>query len=566
MKKIALLAIVACFFLSTGAFAQTGNGMAMLENPASDSYQSGIAVISGWACDAQEIVIEIDEMSFTAAYGTMRGDTQERCGDTDNGFSFLWNWNNSGDGEHTVRALADGTPFGEATVTVTTFGTEFLRDAHGVYSLTNFPTSDEETRVQWEESLQNFVIRDNPTTFTRDFVQAALDRYDRDGREATAAHYNSQASAEGQWYVFIIDENDLFIAHPIMPELIGQDIKTIVGSDGYELGREIARATEAGHWIHYPWPNPVTGEEEPKHTWAIRHDGLIFGSGYYESLTDDATPLPVGNSQVAGVAAVLENPAPGSFHSGMAVLSGWACEAEEILIQINDMSLTAAYGTVRGDTQAVCGDIDNGFSLLLNWNILGDGVHTVRAFLDGTLFAQVPVTVTTFGVEMLGDEEKAAFTQNLVQAALDRYDRDGREATVAYHNSPASVDGEWYVFIIDENDLIISQPVLPNLIGQDNKTIVASDGYEVGREMTRTTEAGHWIHYLWPNPAAGGAEEPKHSWVIRHDGLIFGSGYYGPPNLQEYALADFPTTGSDLTLQWSQPLQNFVITSVLPSE
>ena len=33
MKKIALLAIVTCFLLSGGAFAQTGNGMALLENP-----------------------------------------------------------------------------------------------------------------------------------------------------------------------------------------------------------------------------------------------------------------------------------------------------------------------------------------------------------------------------------------------------------------------------------------------------------------------------------------------------------------------------------------------------
>ena len=49
MKKIALMAIVTCFLLTGAAFAQTGNGMAMLENPAPDSYQSGIAVISGWA-------------------------------------------------------------------------------------------------------------------------------------------------------------------------------------------------------------------------------------------------------------------------------------------------------------------------------------------------------------------------------------------------------------------------------------------------------------------------------------------------------------------------------------
>ena len=77
----------------------------------------------------------------------MREDTQEVCGDTDNGFSFLWNWSNNGDGEHTVRALSDGVEFGTATVTVTTFSTEFLRDTQGssIHILDNFPTTVEET-------------------------------------------------------------------------------------------------------------------------------------------------------------------------------------------------------------------------------------------------------------------------------------------------------------------------------------------------------------------------------------------------------------------------------------
>ena len=559
MKKRTLTAVVLCVTLWSGvAFAQTGNGRAMLENPAPDSHQSGVSVISGWACDAQSIVIEIDDTSFTAAYGTMRENTQERCGDTDNGFSFLWNWSNNGDGEHTVRALADGVEFGTATVTVTTFGTTFLREAQGSYILNNFPTTGEETRIQWAESLQNFVIRDNPAAFTQDFVQAALDRYDRDGREATLTYYNDPASVEGEWYVFIVDENDLIVSHPVIPELVGRDIKTVVGSDGYELGKEIARATEDGHWIHYLWPNPAAGGvEEPKHTWAIRHDGLIFGSGYYEPTT--VSTLFGG---VSDVTAVLENPAQNSFRSGVSAISGWACDAEEIVVEINGEPLTAAYGTIREDTAEVCGDTDNGFSLLWNWNNLGTGVHTVRALIDGVPFAQSRVTVTTFGDEMLGDEEKATFTRDFVQAALDRYDRDGREATIAYHNSQASIDREWYVFIIDENDLFVSHPVMSDLIGQDVKTIVGSDGYELGEEIATATEDGHWIHYLWPNPAAGGVEEPKHSWVIRHDGLIFGSGYYGPPNFQEYSLSDFPTEGSTPSLQWSQPLQNFVITGL----
>ena len=136
MKKRILTVVALCVTLWSGvAFAQTGNGRAILENPAPDSHQSGISVISGWACDAEEIVIEIDDMSFTAAYGTMRKDTQEVCGDTDNGFSFLWNWSNNGDGEHTVRALSDGVEFGTATVTVTTFSTDVSTRYSGfVYS------------------------------------------------------------------------------------------------------------------------------------------------------------------------------------------------------------------------------------------------------------------------------------------------------------------------------------------------------------------------------------------------------------------------------------------------
>ncbi len=600
MKQRVLTVVALGVLLWSGvALAQTGNGMAMLENPAPDSHQSGVSVISGWACEAEEIVIEIDDRSFTAAYGTLREDTQEVCGDTDNGFSLLWNWSNNGDGEHTVRALSDGVEFGTATVTVTTFGTTFLREASGSYILDDFPTTGEEARIQWAESLQNFVIRDNPAAFTQEFVQAALDRYDREGREATLTYYNDPSSIHYRkagtadtftmpWYVFIVDENDLTASHPVMPDLVGRDIKTIVSSDGYEAGQEIAKATEAGHWIHYLWPYPSTPllpipksyqEEVPTHSWAVRHDGFIFVSTYNEPPTgfvvcgtdlyaysNDHSDFSCGDySRVPDIAAVLENPTPRSFRSGISAISGWACDAEEIVIEINGEPLTAAYGTIREDTAEVCGDTDNGFSLLWNWNNLGDGVYDVQAFIDGVPFARSSVTVTTFGDEILGDEEKATFTQEFVQAALDRYDSEGREVTVAHYNSQASIEGEWYVFIVDENDLFLSHAPTPALLGTDVKDIVGSDGYELGKEIATATEDGHWIHYLWPNPAAGGVEEPKHTWAIRHDGLIFASGYYGPPNFQEYRLWDFPTEGLVSRLQWSQPLQNFVITGLSAS-
>ena len=248
---------------------------AVLENPSPASSQSGVGVISGWACHAHEIVIELNGTPLQAAYGTVREDTRGVCGDTDNGFSLLWNWNNLGAGTHTVRALIDGTEFAHTTVRVTTFGEQFLRGASGTFDLPNFPTPGETAIVRWEEALQNFIITD---------------------------------------------------------------------------GR------------------PDTGG---------------------------------GHNQVAGVSAVLENPSLGSAQSGVGVISGWACEAEEIVIELNGTPLPAAYGTVREDTRSVCGDTDNGFSLLWNWNNLGAGTHTVRALLDGVEFAHTTVRVRTFGEQFL---------------------------------------------------------------------------------------------------------------------------------------------------------------------
>ena len=124
-------------------------------------------------------------------------------------------------------------------------------------------------------------LEENVAEATRDYVSRAIALYESDGLEATIAHYNSPDSLEGRFYLFLIGSDDNYLAHPIFPHLIGTDIKDVIGSDGQELGKEIALATEEGIWVEYLWPDPITRLEEPKTTWAIRHDGLIFASGYY---------------------------------------------------------------------------------------------------------------------------------------------------------------------------------------------------------------------------------------------------------------------------------------------
>ena len=141
-----------------------------LGNPRDGSSHSGVSVISGWVCEAETVEIQIwspnggPVVVEPAAYGTSRPDTAYRpdgtilCGDTDNGFGLLFNWNNREEGEHIVDVLVDGELLDRATVYLTNFGTDFLRGASGRYVLEDFPDPGESVVIEWEEALQNFVI------------------------------------------------------------------------------------------------------------------------------------------------------------------------------------------------------------------------------------------------------------------------------------------------------------------------------------------------------------------------------------------------------------------------
>lgn len=131
---------------------------AHLESPRANSHESGIGIVRGWHCNAGTIEIQFDSGPlYEAAYGTIREDTFSVCGDTNNGFSLLFNYNRLGDGQHTARAYADGVVFETSTFTVTTLGSEYLRGNAGKSSSLVVPVG-KNVSLQWEESNQNFVI------------------------------------------------------------------------------------------------------------------------------------------------------------------------------------------------------------------------------------------------------------------------------------------------------------------------------------------------------------------------------------------------------------------------
>jgi len=146
-------------------------GVGYLEVPGPNSFQSGIGVISGWVCEAEQVEIEITQEGGTvlrqaAAYGTERLDTatlpsgEVLCGDTDNGFGLLFNWNLLGAGVHTVAALVDGEELGRATVQVTVVDESepFARGLVGECTVEDFPSPSETVTLEWQQRQQNFVI------------------------------------------------------------------------------------------------------------------------------------------------------------------------------------------------------------------------------------------------------------------------------------------------------------------------------------------------------------------------------------------------------------------------
>ena len=134
---------------------------------------------------------------------------------------------------------------------------------------------------QEDEPDRSELIKDDPVAYTKAFVQRAIQRYERDGRQATIDYYNSTESVDGEWYVFIIDQDGFTISHH-NPQFRGRDPSLRVDATGHFYGDELLGATEEGRWVNYVILNPETGENEQKHTWAVRHEGLLFGSGWYE--------------------------------------------------------------------------------------------------------------------------------------------------------------------------------------------------------------------------------------------------------------------------------------------
>ena len=378
---------------------------------------------------------------------------------------------------------------------------------------------------------------------TKEYVNMAIARYDEEGLDATIAYYNSQDSLDGQFYLFLIGADDNYLAHPIFPHLIGTDIKDVVGSDGQELGKEIAAATEEGVWVEYLWPHPVSRKEQQKVTWAVRHSGLIFASGYYAGAPEsgspawqDADPMEYTVEYVNQAIERYEREGLESllnYYNSVASFEGqwylFATDANDIY-HVHPL----IPGLIGTDIKNVIGS--DGYELgkeLAAARDGGDGVWVEYLWPHPVTLKEVPkvgYAVRRDGMLFASGyypqvEDPAAQTKAYVRQAIDYYKSNGLNATIAHYNSQDSVDGQWSLTMADENDIVRVAVLAPQIVGADLKDVGAGRVRNIGEEMAAATEDGVWVSFVFPNTRSSETLY-AHVWAIRYDGLLFTSRYY----------------------------------------
>ncbi len=290
--------------------------------------------------------------------------------------------------------------------------------------------------------------------------------------------------------------------------------------------------------------------------------------------------------------AVLESPSAGAFvQSGVGLIRGWACQAQRVEISIDGKPLQViAYGTERLDTQSVCGDSNNGFGFTQNWNNIGDGVHNLRAFIDGVEFANVNFTVITLGREFLTGLRAQYTLQNFPSTGNSPQVRWSEphqnfvftQQTTIPANTPPSANPRAVLESPSQGSHESGVGLIRGWACEAQRIEISIDGgsrqaiaYGTERLDTQSvcgdSNNGFGFTQNWNRIGNGthnlrayldGVEFANVNFAVATLGREFLTGLSG-----RFTFDNFPETGKTTTAEWSEPQQNFIVarTTVTPS-
>ncbi len=372
----------------------------------------------------------------------------------------------------------------------------------------------------------------------------------------TLNHYKSTDSIDGEFYVWLAYPTGRIAADATMPELEGTNI-----IDAYpEVGEEILAVESLNaRWISHMWPNPATGQVEQKHSYVTRFFGFYIVSGYYGENPPVVGPRAAAQAYVEeAIRAYREDPdaAKEYYQSEASVdrntdLYLFIIDGTEIIVNGGFAGVVGEDITSRIGIDAIGKEYgkeiaaadENGTFVdylipdpLHNFTLYRKHTWAIKA--EGFIFAAGSWDKTEDVESTLEPHQEVVAFIYKAGARLLAFGGDvsalGR--IIAYYNTPGSIEGELYVFLVTPDGTIVADAAMPALRGTNISDLQANDNPNLGQEIAAVQEGESlWFSHMWPNPATG-QEERKYTYATRFQGIIFGSGYYGgapPPGLQD---------------------------------
>ena len=404
----------------------------------------------------------------------------------------------------------------------------------------------------------------------QEMVENAIMAFDADAESALLAIQDTDNMLfhDNELYVYVLDGDNVLVAHGATTDLIGRDFDEISDTQGTNIGELFtANRSPYGKWVEYYWPNPATETEESelKISWNKFHAGHTFGVGIYPgnergpdiTLTDadrerqrvavemtEQAIAAFGRDRDAAIAAV-QDPDNQLYHDN------------ELYVVIMDSdNVLVAHGADPGlageDGDDIVDAAGNNLGDLFESNAspYGRWVENYRTnpatdsdeevlkyswaktrYGHTFIVGIYPGFAQGLSVELSdADRERQRIVVAMVDQAIAAFAADRESTIAAIHDpdNPLYHDGELYVFILDGDNVEVANGADPSIVGVDKDGFLDSKGTDLGALFTANRSPyGKWVEYYWPNPATETeAGELKLGWIKVSSGYTFGVGIY----------------------------------------
>ncbi len=369
-------------------------------------------------------------------------------------------------------------------------------------------------------------------------VFASVIGYDSVGRDRTLALIDRVPAVPATTYNFVVN--------PTTGETLAQGIDLPGGVTDWESITGVVPAQEIidtvtvqpGMWVSYIHQNPASGEAENKHTWLVLHKGLLFGSGYYTSeIPESDVKFAVQNAinvyrdanrtgeDWAGIITPDEPITTDALYPFVIDAESWTRLADGVVPGRVGQPETILDTSTRS-VDDVLAELNEVGSLWVNYifHNPATGIEQLkRTYLelhDGLVFGS--------GYYVLDSK-----VQSLVHNRILEYERDYRNATIQSIGMVPPIPITTYAFAVDPTSgITLAQNVNSSVVGTMTDWDAITDTYPESDVLENLDRgSGDWISYTHISPITG-ESELKHTWLVLHDGLVFGAGYYSTDILE----------------------------------